>query len=196
LGPDGNVWFANALSGEIGRISTALPGFSYVLQIAPGFVPAARTTGLGTTVEWVLEAPGVHRIADTTGLGVFQARPRGPVSFLKQRFTAAGTYPYVDARWGQAGSIEVPVNAPPTGTIGQRFTVAWAIAAPSAGRVFDVQYLPPGAGSWLTWQSGTTATSASFRPNAGGSYQFRSLLRTSDGTASTDWSPARSVVVS
>jgi streptogramin lyase len=196
LGPDGNVWFANALSGEIGRISTARAGVSYVLHIAPGFVPAERTTDLGTTVQWVLEAPGAHMIADTTGLGVFQAHPRGPVSFLQHRFTAAGTYPYVDAKSGDAGSIEVPVNAPSTGTIGQRFTIAWATVAPPAGQVFDVEYLPPGSTSWLTLQIGSTAISAPFRPNAGGTYQFRSRLRTSDSTASTDWSPARSVVVS
>jgi streptogramin lyase len=196
IGPDGNMWFTNALSGEIGRINTARPGVSYVLDIAPGFVPAMRMAALGNTVQWVLEAPGLHQVQDATGLGLYDSGPRPPVSFFRHRFTAAGTYGYVDPPTGDAGSIGVPVRAPATGHIGSAFRVTWATIDPMAGLVFDVQVMPPGSDTWLTWKQGVTTTSDVFLPTAGGAYRFRARLRTADGTAGSAWSPPRTVVVS
>jgi streptogramin lyase len=195
IGPDGNMWFTNALSGEIGRIRTAQPGVGYVLDIAPGFVPAERTVTLGNSARWVFEAPGLHEVQDATGLDLYDSGPRPPVSFLGHTFTAAGTYPYVDPSTGDSGSIAVPVDAPATGQILSPFRVTWATDAPASGLVFDAQFLPPGSESWVSWKTGVTSTSERFVPSAGGTYQFRARLRKDDGSAGTDWSPPHSVVV-
>jgi streptogramin lyase len=195
IGPDGNMWFTNSLSGEIGRIRTAKPGVGYVLDIAPGFVPVDRRISLGNTVQWVLEAPGLHQVQDATGLGLFDSGLLPPVSFHKHVFRAAGTYAYVDPPTGDSGTIGVPVDAPAKGRIGEPFRVSWATVSPSQGLVFDAQYLPPGADSWVTWKSGVTTKSGSFTPTAPGTYQFRALIRRDDGSAGTDWSPPESVLV-
>ncbi|MBA3551293.1 MAG: hypothetical protein H0W27_00275 [Actinobacteria bacterium] len=196
IGPDGNMWFTNGLSGEIGRIQTAEPGVEYVLNIVPGFVPAERTVSLGTTVKWVLEGPGLHEVQDATGLSLYDSGPRPPVSFMSHAFTSAGTYRYVDPTTGDSGSIGVLVFAPARDRIGSDFRVEWATADPDPGLVFDAQYLPPGSSSWLTWKSGATETGGDFLPTAGGTYEFRSRLRMEDGTAKAEWSPPRAVIVS
>ena len=157
IGPDGNMWFANALSGEIGRIPTAAPNTGYVLDIAPGLVPAARTIALGDTVQWVLEAPGTHRVFDETGLVQFDSGPQPPVSFYQHAFEWAGTWGYQDTINGDAGSIGVPVNAPASAAVGSRIPVTWATAAAEIGLFFDVQYLPPGGSDWVTWKNGVKA---------------------------------------
>src|SRR4029453_18215238 len=69
LGPDGNMWVAIQEGGEIDRGHSAPPGRSFVLEIASGFVPAVRTVPLGRMVQWVMEAPGMHRVRDATGFG-------------------------------------------------------------------------------------------------------------------------------
>jgi virginiamycin B lyase len=196
IGPDGNMWFTNALSGEIGRIQTARPGVGYVLDIAPGFVPAERTISLGDRVQWVLEAPGVHTVRDTTGLGLYSSGPRSPVSFFRHTFTAAGSYGYEDTQNGDAGSIGVPVNAPATGTIGSPIHVTWSTDAPAPGLVFDAQYLPPGSGTWVSWKTGVVTKAGSLLPTGIGTYQFRAHVRDGVSGDASDWSPPVSVVVS
>jgi streptogramin lyase len=193
VGPDGNVWFTASLDGEIGRLATARPGFAYVLEIAPGFVPTVRTVALGTTVQWVLEAPGMHRVRDVTGLGLYDSGPQPPVSFLTHAFTAAGTYPYADPGQGERGAIAVAVNAPDIGQAGQAFSVQWATEAPAPGLAFDVIVRVPGSGAWQQWKSGVTTTIADYTPAAGGTYQFRARLRGPSGRSG--WSPAASVAV-
>jgi streptogramin lyase len=196
IGPDGNMWFTNALSGEIGRVQTAKPGVGYVLDVAPGFVPAQRTIALGDRVQWVLEAPGTHEVRDTTGLGLYSSGPRAPVSFLRHTFTAAGTYGYEDTTNGDTGTIGVPVNAPATGPVGSPVKVTWASADAGAGLLFDVQYLPPGSGTWVGWKTGVSTRSGSLVPTATGTYQFRSRLRDGSSGDATDWSPPAAVTVS
>lgn len=195
IGPDGNMWFVASLSGEIGRIRTARAGVVYVLDLAPGFVPAERLAPLGSVVQWVLQAPGLHEVEDATGLGLYDSGPRPPVSFHRHRFTAAGTYPYVDPQTGDAGAIAVPVEAPPTARIGRPFDVTWAKTPPPPGLLFDVQVRPPGSTEWLTWKSGVSDTSGELVPTAPGAYGFRARVRTPDATAGTEWSPPRAVRV-
>jgi streptogramin lyase len=196
IGPDGNMWFANALSGEIGRIPTAAANTGYVLDVAPGFVPAERTIALGDTVQWVLEAPGDHRIADETGLVMYDSGPRSPVSFFAHTFGFAGTWGYMDTINGDTASIGVPVDAPATAAVGSRIPITWATQAPPTGLFFDVQYLPPGGSHWVTWKNGVTSQSGSLLASGVGTYQFRARIRDQGHTAGPDWSPPASVVVS
>ena len=196
IGPDGNMWFALSLDGEIGRLKTARSGYAYVLDIASGFVPARRTVDLGTTVEWILEAPGLHRVKDVTGLGLYDSGRKPPVSFQLFTFTAAGTYRYKDGPGGESGKVGVPADAPSTGQAGVAFDVTWATTAPPSGLVFDVQVKVPGSNSWQPWQSGVTSLSAGYTPGAPGTYAFRARVRQAAGSAKSGWSPAIMVTVS
>jgi streptogramin lyase len=196
IGADGNMWFANALSGEIGRVQTAEPGVGYVLDIAPGFVPAQRTIALGDKVQWVLEAPGAHEVRDTTGLDLYSSGPSSPVSFFKYRFTAAGTYGYADTTNGDAGSIGVPVDAPATAAVGSSIDVTWATADAATGDVFDVQYRPPGGSTWVTWKDGVRKRGGSLPATGVGAYEFRARLRDGVSGEASEWSPPVSVAVS
>jgi streptogramin lyase len=193
VGPDGNVWFAASLDGEIGRLNVAQDGFAYVLDIASGFVPAVRGASLGTTVKWVLEAPGTHQVRDTRGLGLYDSGPKPSVSFQTFTFLWAGTYPYADPIGKDHGAIAVPVQAPATGHVGTPFTVTWADAAPGAGRVFDVQVRLPGSSTWQAWETGVTATSGDYTPTSGGDYAFHARLRGASGKSR--WSPPVAVAV-
>jgi streptogramin lyase len=193
VGPDGNMWFAAALDGEIGRLRTARAGFAYVLDIASGFTPTVRAVQLGTRVEWVLEAPGMHGVQDSTGLSLFNSGLKPPVSFFVYRFVAAGTFPYSDPGSARTGTIAVPVNAPSAGQTGVAFQVQWALGSTPANRVYDVQVQLPGSTTWEPWKTGVTINHAAYTPSGAGSYGFRARIR-QEATAS-GWSPPRMVTV-
>ncbi len=188
IGPDGNMWFATSLDEEIGRVHTALPGHAYVLDIAPGFSPSARTIVVGETVRWVLEAPGLHRVVDATGAGLFDSGFQPPVSFLDHTFTAAGRFPFRDQPSGALGVIAVRPSAVSTGHVGSVVNVTWASSTP-ARATYDVQ-VRVGSGAWRTWRTGTASASGSYTPSAAGTYSFRSRPH-----GASDWSPAVTVRV-
>jgi virginiamycin B lyase len=195
MGPDGNMWFAAALDGEIGRISTARSGFGYVLNIVSGFVPNIRTVPMGTTIQWVFEAPGKHNVRDRSGLSLFDSGPKPLISFHFFRFTAAGTFPYVDDADANEAAIAVPMTVPGSGKVGVPFAVQWAVAPPGVGRVFDVQVRRPGSSEWMPWQSGVSAVAASYAPVEAGGYSFRARLRSATSRRGSGWSPPRAVSV-
>jgi plastocyanin len=195
IGPDGNMWFASLLDGEIGRLRMAEDGVAYVLDIAPGFVPAARTVELGTTVKWVLEAPGKHSVRDRSGLGLYDSGPQAAVSFLIHAFDDSGTYPYDDVATGDQGKISVPVTAPTTAISGVPFDVTWALGTAPPGMARDVQVQVPGSSTWLPWQTAVATGSAQYTAEGGGTYSFRARLRGA-GSGATGWSPPVAVTVS
>jgi streptogramin lyase len=194
IGPDGNMWFASLLDGEVGRIQIARPSHALVLDIASGFVPSVRSVPLGTTIDWILEAPGMHEVEDDSGLGLFDSGPKPPVSFLAHTFSSAGTYPFVDPESGDHGRIMVQASAPATGQVGVAFQVVWAIGTPDPGQVRDVQVRPPGSSTWHAWQTEVTTGQADYTPATPGDYSFRARLRSA--SASSGWSPPVTVSVS
>jgi virginiamycin B lyase len=196
VGPDGNLWFTVPGNAEIARIDVAQSGTATILQIASGFVPATRTVPLGTSVQWMLEAPGTHQVRDSTGLGLFDSGPQPPVSFEVFRFEAAGTYPYADPIGRERGSVAVPVGAPASGAVGVPFQVRWASAPPPAGMVFDVQVRVPGAESWAPWQNGVTVLRARYTADSPGDHLFRARLRDPATATASGWSPPVTVSVS
>jgi virginiamycin B lyase len=195
VGVDGNLWFTVPGNAEIARIDVARPGSATILDIAPGFTPAARTVDLGTQMTWVMEAPGTHQVHELDGLDLFGSAAAVPVSLVRHRFTAAGTYRYDDPDFGESGVVAVPAKVPATASVGTPFSVAWATADGPAGMVFDAQIRLPGATTWTAWQTGATSHSHSYTAAASGSYQFRARLRRLDTGAASGWSPAVSVNV-
>ena len=98
---------------------------------------------------------------------------------------------------GLAGKISVPLVVSPTGgTTNTTFTITWASAPPTGGRVFDVEIKRPSPASYAKWLPGTTETSASFTPDAGpGTYRFRSRLRDTTTGAKSGYSPGAAITV-
>jgi virginiamycin B lyase len=194
LGPDGNLWFAARADGEIGVIHAAPRGRSFVLDIASGFTPALRTVPIGRTVEWVLEAPGMHRVHDDTGMDLYDSGPQPPVSFTTFRFPAAGTWAYEDRPGGRRGKIGVNLIAPATMQTGSSQRIGWANADAPAGALFDVQIRRPGDSGFSPFRASTTDHGGAFSPHVAGAYRFRSRMRTADG--GTGYSPVHTIRVS
>jgi hypothetical protein len=196
LGPDGNLWFAVRSDGEIGRIHAAPPGRSFVLEIASGFTPALRTVALGRTVEWIMEAPGMHSLRDTTGMTLFDSFPHPPVWFATYRFRAAGTYPYTDGPpYHFRGKVAVAIDAPATGHVGSPVRLTWALAGAPQGALFDVQIQRPGAAGFSAFRTDTATHGATITPNQAGTYRFRSRMQGPPG-GGTGFSPVRVIHVS
>ncbi|HXJ63267.1 MAG TPA: hypothetical protein VNN79_05895 [Actinomycetota bacterium] len=194
LGPDGNLWFAARADGEIGVIHAAPRGRSFVLDIASGFTPALRTTAIGRTVEWVLEAPGMHRVHDDSGMDLYNSGPQPPVSFFSFKFPAAGTWPYEDQPGGPRGRIGVNLVAPTTMHVGGSQRIGWANADAPDGALFDVQIQRPGDHRFTSFRTSTPDHGGAFSPHVAGVYRFRSRMRTADGA--TGYSPAHTIRVS
>jgi len=195
LGPDGNMWVAIREGGEIAKLHSAPPGKSFILEIASGFVPAVRTVPLGRTVEWVMEAPGLHRLRDATGMHLFDSFPNPPVWFANYRFPAAGTYRYADGPGHRQGRVAVAIDAPATGHAGTALHLAWATAGAPDGAVFDVQIMRPGEHAFSDFRSETATRGATFTPSRTGVWRFRSRMHMAEDVG-TAFSPVRVIHVS
>jgi plastocyanin len=196
--PDGNIWFTEGTAEQIGRVSVAAAGESYVLSLASGFAPVTRTVSQGKKLQWTFSGPTAQSVVDSSGMGLFDSGSLLPVSFFTFQFRSAGTYLYADPlNPGHKASIAVPIKAmPASGTETTTFTITWSQATASLGYVFDVQVLRPAAFWFEDWQTGVIARSATFTADAGpGVYWFRARLRKLGGGKS-HWSPTAQIVVS
>jgi sugar lactone lactonase YvrE len=194
-GPDRNVWFTEGAGNRIGRV---VPTASSALVLPSAPVPAAVAASRGASVLWTFLGPGTHSVTDTSGMGLFASGPRSFVSYYTFRFVSAGTYKYEDTANTVTGTVKVPVGAKPsTGSTSTSFNITWAAAAPPSGYVFDVQIKPPGSASYVSWSSGVTSLSASFKPTSGvGTYSFRARLRKTASGAASGYSAGTSITVS
>jgi len=178
-GWDGNTWYTTASYAV--QYLRVVPRFErHTLCRDPGCAPGSVESKQGTLNRWSFYGPHVHRVTDSSGLGLFDSGPKPAVSFYSATLTAAGTYRWADpADPSFTGKVLVPVIATPSnGSATTTFTVTWASVPPAAGRVYDVQIRRPGSTTYFDWKMGTTATSATFVPDAGnGGYYFRARLR-------------------
>jgi streptogramin lyase len=195
-GPSETMWFTEPNTSQIVRITgLALPILCVPVQPRIFVTPTAKDS-LGGTVGWMMQWPGTHGVADTSGLRLFST-PRGiPMGrTFSYRFTAAGSYAYDDP-FHPATTARVTVPVKVAAVVGAVDTaqVTWAVAAPAAGSVFDVQIEVPGSPAFRDWQTGTSAQSAVFGPAdpmfAGpGTYRFRARLRNAATGAASGYSP-------
>lgn len=162
-----------------------------------GLSPTVVSGPAGVTVRWSFGGSSPHRVADGTGLGLFDSGLRAPATTFSTTVTVAGSYPYtVDG--SVAGNIAVPIRTgPPAGGTSAIYMVTWASLRPSPGMVADIQVKRPGSTGFVDWRVGSTVASGTFKPDAGkGIYEFRARLRrTSDGVA-TGWSPTAIITIS
>jgi plastocyanin len=164
------------------------------------FSPASAKVGLGGTVTWTFRDAVAHTASDSSGMGLWTSGPKSGNATFAFTFRAAGTYPYICQIHPATmkGTVSVPMAfRPKKGGTATSYAITWATAAPPAGFAFDVQIKRPGASAFGNWQTGVTALSATFHPDAGtGSYQFQARLRKTAGGAASGYSAAKGIKVS
>jgi uncharacterized repeat protein (TIGR01451 family) len=169
------------------------PGVEYVSVSDTGLTPSFHNLPLGNTMQWDCYGPSAHEITDAHGLGLFDTGLMTPISYERFTFALSGEFRTQDLPEfpANAGKLVVPVQvSPPSGALDTSYTVTWALSAPPAGLVEDVQIKRPG-GVWMRWHSDqATMLEDAFVPDAGsGIYAFRSRLRNVDTDAHSRFGP-------
>jgi hypothetical protein len=151
----------------------------------------------GGLVRWTVLAPGNHSITDISGMDLFNSGVRSTLSYYQFRFTSAGTYTYIDVGNALLATVAVPLTVvPASGSTSTPFTATWAVTAPPAGYVVDVQIKRPGSAAFVDWKPSTTTLSAPFTADAGaGTYRFQARIRRLDNQAASGYSAAASITV-
>jgi uncharacterized repeat protein (TIGR01451 family) len=177
----------------------AEPGVEYISVRDTGVVPSFRDVPLGGVLQWDFFGPSVHQITDSQGLGFLDTGAIEPLNYSRFTFDVSGEIRTkdLDTFPANTGKIVIPVQvAPASGTVSSAFTVTWALSAPPAGLVEDVQIKRPGV-AWTGWRRGQSTLLADiFQPDAGpGTYAFRSRLRNSVTGAFSRFGPPVTIEV-
>ena len=169
------------------------------LVSATGFSQPSVSVPLGETPDFVFPASNAasHSVSDASPLHLFTgASVADGFSQTPYRFAFAGTYPLRDPTTAKTMTVKVaPLRSAPSLTHGQKVKIVWSATAGLSGDVFDAQVKRPGASTFTAWQTGVTVRSAQFTTTIAGTYQFRTRIRTTGGTA-VAWSPVISVTAS
>src|SRR4051812_13494314 len=162
------------------------------------FSPTARIPAQDTSVLFRFVGPSQHTVTDTTGMGLFDSGPMPAGTTYTVPVLGAGQYPFAcTIHPSMTGVLKVGVVASPSsGSTTTTFTIQWAVGQAPTGYVFDVQIKRPGTTTWKALATDTTGGQLAFTPDKGaGTYSFRARTQVSGGTASTQWSVAKSVTV-
>ena len=180
VGSDGNLWFGQYDSPQPGivRLATADPLSRYLLLMDEGRIVGSRSAldHLGAVVHFLVQGAEARDIEDG-GLGVVSTGQLPPGGTASATFFAAGTFKLRDVlAKGNAVKLAAPLGVKPaSGTPATTFQLTWStgLTAPSTE---DVQVERPGS-KWTALLTGTTASGAPFKPDAGGgTYAFRARL--------------------
>lgn len=161
-----------------------------------GFAPSsADISGPGAAAYWVVPASDTtsHRLADSTGLGLFDSGPLAPGSSYAFAFPASGTYPVTDKSDSASEKVRVPMLA--IGNVSSRKVLEWASVAPPAGVRFQVQYIPPGGTKFIIFRNTRMTGTRLALQLPPGTYKFRSRMRETATGAATGWSPIVTVTL-
>jgi plastocyanin len=162
------------------------------------FSPTSRTPAQDTAVLFRFLGPSQHTVTDTSGLGLFDSGPLPAGTTYTVPVLGAGQYPFAcTIHPSMTGVLKVGLVATPSsGSTTTAFTIQWAVGQAPTGYVFDVQIKRPGTTTWKALATDTTGGQLAFTPDKGaGTYSFRARTQVSGGTASTQWSVAKSVTV-
>ncbi len=195
-GRDGNIWFTMADGNMIGRLNIAQSDRQYALALDAGFSPGTSVLKLGETMQWTFLGTFAARIADASGMRLFDSGPRRSVDYFNLRVLLAGTFEYGDpgAR-SHRGSFSAAPLASAQGRVGTPFTVTWALAPIPPGFVVDVVSLAPGSTQPKVWQSGVRTRSADFTADSAGVWKFAARVRSAGSGRHSEFSPPVSVDV-
>lgn len=176
-------------------------GTGYASLLDSGSSPSTVKTTEGAAAQWSLPTSDSlgHSATEDDGFAapLFDSGVLEPGWFYAYTFFAAGTYTVTDIVTDHIFTVSTALKANPTkGGTTTSFKITWASQTAPTGFAYDVQIRRPGA-SYVNWQSNSTATNASFVPDAGtGKYQFRARLKATTGGTATRWSPAKKITVS
>ena len=173
---------------------TARPQTSYMAVWDAGFSPSSLTAPPGQAVQYDFFGPGPHSVKDGSPLALFDSGLYWPVRYYPFRYTAAGTYPVLDAKSTHTASVQIQdtVSAA-TVAHGSPVTIRMSSVTAATGFVLDLQVLPPGTTTWVNAQTGITTPTTTYTPTKAGTYQLRSRLRNAGTGAATAYSPAVSL---
>ena len=158
------------------------------------FKPASTTIGLGGKVSWQ-NATSATTHTTTADLFGRWNKTVAPGATKSVTFNVAGTFAFHCAIHPfMTGKVAVGLTvSPKTGTTNDLFHVRWAISDASGSFVYDVQRRKAG-GAWQNWLTGVNQAEAFYQPPSTGTWQFRSRLRQTGGSA-TPYSPVLSISV-
>jgi plastocyanin len=161
------------------------------------FNPATATIPLGTAADWTNTGPSTHQPAQDSPLSLWKVPPvmAGNTSNTVTLF-AAGTFAYhCQIHPMMKGTIRVPVTTDiTTGSVGDTITIGVASRAHPKFTINVQRRL--GMGAWVTFKTGVTGLTVTFKATAAGSYQFRAkLIRPATHGASL-FSPPATVTIS
>jgi len=160
------------------------------------YSPTPVKVKLGGQVKWTNNGPS-HHTTTSDVLSLWNSGSLNTAGTFSFTFTAAGGFAYhCTIHPFMEGAVNVPMTASPkSGGTSTTFTIAWATAAPTGNRVYDVQEKAPG-GKYMTIQNGVTSLSTSFHPSGTGTFMFRARERDTSSGQSTNYSPALKIVIS
>jgi len=166
------------------------------------FTPKKATLAIGGTVHWTNNTPTTsHTSTSDVPLSLWDSGTVPPGGSFNFVFTAGGQYTYhcsFHQGLGMVGTISVKIKAsPPSGPAGTRFRITVATITAPAGFVYDIQRRDPG-GNFQDWMLNVTAKTVGWDSTgfAPGKYSFRSRLHNTGSGATSDYSAAKSVMVS
>ena len=193
--PGGELWAAGYTlgGGHHGPIAQRLCPSR---PSSTGFEPATVTVPYGTAIAWTVPADDTwRRLADATGLGLFDSGPLAPTDSFTYRFAAAGTFPVAETTSDTAQTVRVRPVARSRPRLGPgTVRVTWAAEDLAGGPVADVQVCLRG-GPWTPWIRGTRLPSGLYQAGLeGGRIAFRARLRAEGSSTASGWSPPAHVV--
>jgi len=164
------------------------------------FTPKTSTINAGDSVKWTNSGTVAHTSTSNTPLSLWDSGSLSVGNTFTFAFTAGGKYPYhctFHQSLGMTGTVSVRIKAaPPSGPVGTMFTITVASINAPAGFVYDIQMKKPG-GAFMNWKPGTTTKSVTFDSTGQpiGTYQFRSRLHNTSTNATSQYSAAKSIMV-
>ena len=167
-----------------------------IVGVSAGFDPTTATGGIGDTFHWTNNDGITHTTTQNSPLSLWNSGNITSGNAFSKTIDFAGSYPYhCSIHTSMTGSVKVPAQVTPTsGIVGATFAVTVADRRAPSGLVYDVQR-KKGSGRWTAWKTGITSKSVTFRPQASGTWSFRSRLRKTANGARSGWSPAASISV-
>ncbi|HEY2802761.1 MAG TPA: cupredoxin domain-containing protein [Actinomycetota bacterium] len=193
----GTTLIAGALVVGLALPAEAATTTISIVSRTQGFNPTTVSGAEGTTFAWNNTDSIQHTSTQDSPLALWNTSTINAGATKSVTVASAGAYPYHCAiHPTMTGTVKVPIKVgPATGTAATTFTITMATTAATGNFVYDVQERI-GTGAWMTFKTGLTAKSTTFKATATGSYSFRSRLR--DKTVagkSSGWSPKKSISV-
>jgi|SRR5437667_648938 len=179
---------------------SALAATANVTMTEYVFTPKSSSINFGDSVKWTNGGTVAHTSTSNTPLSLWDSGSVPVGSTFTFAFTAGGKYQYhctFHQSLGMTGTVSVKIKAtPPSGPMGTIFTITVASIAAPTGFVYDIQMKKPG-GSFQNWKPGTITKSVTWDSTGQptGTYQFRSRLHNTSTNAASQYSAAKSIMV-